>query len=500
MLTINPGAFFEALSSADFCQYALPVSSFFGYSVRSTDGHQASPEPSSEREGRRPLSMRKATASTEAGSLNSQVTSAAKITKSAEQQRIEQVIGPNNPEFVKDISEDPTLCAEFEDAIKVLPKDRTIPMPGMKKVSTAIITFIRETILGSGIDSESQRLYKELISELEQLEREGFPWNRSFILSYKAAHYISFFQKDFCLHLNEHKSKYLPHTTLGHLSRVQWSQALNEPDQFIHSLKKLWRGRHLIFSNSVQTNYKPLKKLEALLFPCIDEIGLVFFIKTWFYGVHPAGLFTDMPEILFDGDWGLCADFFEHDLMHSSGIEADQWKAIKLQFLLDIFKDNGLRNPLNDFDELKNIQLPDIKSLELVLGLGIHDMSLNLMNIKPEKDIKEFFTQGANCFAPDLQPLPSKYAKPNKRKIKDALKFLACLQETHFWDSLKTSISSYTLLQATTAFNLKENSSFTSTHTEGLLNRFFLEEINKQFRKIADNLYRKERENDTGTE
>ena len=52
-------------------------------------------------------------------------------------------------------------------------------------------------------------------------------------------------------------------------------------------------------------------------FPCTDVLDLPFFNRTNMLGLHPLGFITDAC-IRFDGADGLCADFFEHDILHGA--------------------------------------------------------------------------------------------------------------------------------------------------------------------------------------
>ena len=247
-------------------------------------------------------------------------------------------IAPENPDFIHDLQEHGDKIYTFlKKDIEIKPRLRTCPMPGMTTFVTRLVSFVNNNILTDAkVPEEDKGLYKKLTTDLQQLVNNNYPWNQSFTLAYKAAHFVSFYNKDKALHyvpvqkrsetdfqrrpyIEKHRSYYKETATLAGLALLPWQDALDNPSHFTTALNTLWHSYHLKFTNSSGTILEPLIKLQKpknFCFPCMDKLEIPFFNRTWMLGIHPVGFILE-PEILFDGAYGLCADFFEHDLLHT---------------------------------------------------------------------------------------------------------------------------------------------------------------------------------------
>ena len=246
-------------------------------------------------------------------------------------------IAPENPDFIHDLQEHgDKIYTILKKDIEIKPRLRTCPMPGMTTF-TRLVSFVNNNILTDAkVPEEDKGLYKKLTTDLQQLIKNNCPWNQSFILAYKAAHFVSFYNKDKALHyvpvqkrsetdfqrrpyIEKHRSYYKETATLAGLALLPWQDALDNPSHFTTALNTLWHSYHLKFTNSSGTILEPLIKLQEqknFCFPCMDKLDIPFFNRTWMLGIHPIGFILE-PETLFDGAYGLCADFFEHDLLHT---------------------------------------------------------------------------------------------------------------------------------------------------------------------------------------
>ena len=245
---------------------------------------------------------------------------------------------PENPDFIHDLQEHGDKIYTFlKKDIEIKPRLRTCPMPGMTTFVTRLVSFVNNNILTDAkVPEEDKGLYKELTTDLQRLVNNNYPWNQSFTLAYKAAHFVSFYNKDKARHyvpaqkrpetdfqqrpfIEKHRSYYKETATLAGLALLPWQDALDNPSHFTTELNILWHSYHLKFTNSSGTILEPLIKLQKpknFCFPCMDKLEIPFFNRTWMLGIHPVGFILE-PEILFDGAYGLCADFFEHDLLHT---------------------------------------------------------------------------------------------------------------------------------------------------------------------------------------
>ena len=245
---------------------------------------------------------------------------------------------PENPDFIHDLQEHGDKIYTFlKKDIEIKPRLRICPMPGMTTFVTRLASFVNNNILTDAkVPEEDKGLYKELTTDLQQLVKDNYPWNQSFTLAYKAAHFVSFYNKDKAPHyvpaqkrpetdfqqrpfIEKHRSYYKETATLAGLALLPWQDALDNPSHFTTELNTLWHSYHLKFTNSSDTILEPLIQLQEqknFCFPCMDKLEIPFFNRTWMLGIHPVGFILE-PEILFDGAYGLCADFFEHDLLHT---------------------------------------------------------------------------------------------------------------------------------------------------------------------------------------
>ena len=261
---------------------------------------------------------------------------------------VADMISPKNGQFVEDLQRNGhDIYLKLQDDIARKPKDRTVPMPGMEKVIHEINEFVAGTVLTTtSMTTGDKCIYQQLQSDLNQLKTNGCPWNQSFILTYKAAHLISFFNKDRAAHyhtpeqkepsddLKSPRSYYKKGATLAALNALPWQDALNAPENFLNQLRVLWHSFHLEI-HPYAKRHKPLDNMSNFSFHSADELNLAFFNRTWMLGIHPFGFFTT-AEIQFDGRYGLCADFMEHDILHSHGDTIINPKIyMQTQFFLD---------------------------------------------------------------------------------------------------------------------------------------------------------------------
>ncbi len=107
-------------------------------------------------------------------------------------------VAPENPDFIHDLQEHGDEIYTFlKQDITCKPAQRTCPMPGMEKLVNNVNGFIASQILTDPeVSGEDKFLYCKLVVDLQELANNKCPWDRSFTLAYKAAHFISFYNKD----------------------------------------------------------------------------------------------------------------------------------------------------------------------------------------------------------------------------------------------------------------------------------------------------------------
>ena len=233
---------------------------------------------------------------------------------------VDDWISPENRQFTEHLQRyGSQIRNALQEGMDTSPVDRKTPMPGMAKVKQCIEKLVREKILADQrVSREDQKRYQQLIDDFDALEQENYPWNQTFPLTFKAAHFVSFYYHD-KIDTSSHGSKYKAGATLEKLQALPWHDVLANPEGFVRALNPLWHSHHLRFDNG-STILEPLPELLSsgkFFFPCTDELDLLFFNRTTMLGLHPLGFITDAC-IRFDGADGLCADFFEHDILHGS--------------------------------------------------------------------------------------------------------------------------------------------------------------------------------------
>ncbi len=231
---------------------------------------------------------------------------------------VDDWVSAENEQVVTDLQENGGLMhAHLQNHVTEKPSKRTCPMPGMAKFIREVTGFINETVLkDTAVSEEETKLYSELVKNLSELKGRGYPWNESFYLMYKSAHFVSFYNRDKANHQKEHRSYYKDNATLESLNNLPWVDSLEAPAIFREALKYLWYSYHLEFKNKQGESLNRLESLNSFFFPCTDELDLPFFNLTWMLNIRPLGFIID-SEIKFDDFYGLCADFFEHDIFHA---------------------------------------------------------------------------------------------------------------------------------------------------------------------------------------
>ena len=226
-------------------------------------------------------------------------------------------VSPHNHQFIQHLqSHGDHIHQALSSAIATEPARRTAPMPGMAKLVSQVKAMVNNTILPEpSVTATEKVLYRQLLGELDKLAKNNYPWREAFTLAYKAAHFISFYHHK-RIDTTGHRSRYKPDASLEKLQKLPWLDALQNPSHFESELDKVWHSSHLRFNNGIEVLY-PLRQLKSFNFPCVDELDLAFFNRTLMLGIYPLGFFTN-PSIRFDGADGLCADFFEHDILHSA--------------------------------------------------------------------------------------------------------------------------------------------------------------------------------------
>ncbi len=254
-------------------------------------------------------------------------------------------------------------------------------------------------------------------------------------------------------YIKKHRSYYKQGATLAGLDNISWQSALENPTNFIAELDPLWHSHYLKFTNSSNTVLEPLKKLKSFCFPCMDELDLPFFNRTWMLGIHPVGFILE-PEILFDGAYGLCADFFEHDILHTGNSTPDNpahfLPAKILARALDsasiINRDHLTLDTLEySADGCQTFALCqdqlDIpkEALELLPFETVHERnngSLVLSSWDDYRDVtNHVFSDAKNSLRHVYCNLEQNYQKVSYIQVKRAALLLYCLNKKQFWDA-----------------------------------------------------------------
>ena len=375
---------------------------------------------------------------------------------------VADMISPKNGQFVEDLQRNGhDIYLKLQDDIARKPKDRTVPMPGMEKVIHEINEFVTETVLTTtSMTTGDKCIYQQLQSDLNQLKTNGCPWNQSFILTYKAAHLISFFNKDRAAHyhtpeqkepsdtLKSPRSYYKKGATLTALNALPWQDALNAPGNFRNHLREHWHAYHLEI-HPYAKRYKPLDNMSNFGFPCADELNFDFFNRTGMLGIHPFG-FSTAAEIQFDGRYGLCADFMEHDILHSHGdriINPDIY--VRTQFLLD------------SIESSQQVERKLINNRRPILIKGQIDfetktLQLLMFDIQHEKNAS-WVLGSFDCYIDYQKELENKWRNKSiyddqkergflsaylySRDLKKTAIFLYNLERSGFWTKSLTTIS-----------------------------------------------------------
>ena len=382
---------------------------------------------------------------------------------------------PENPDFIHDLQEHgDKIYTSLKKDIEIKPRLRTCPMPGMTTFVTRLVSFVNNNILTDAkVPEEDKGLYKKLTTDLQQLIKNNCPWNQSFILAYKAAHFVSFYNKDKALHyvpvqkrsetdfqrrpyIEKHRSYYKETATLAGLALLPWQDALDNPSHFTTELNILWHSYHLKFTNSSGTILEPLIKLQKpknFCFPCMDKLEIPFFNCTWMLGIHPFGFILE-PETLFDGAYGLCADFFEHDLLHTgtstpgnpahflpakilaqamdsaSIINRDHLTLDTLEHSTDGLQAFALCQNQLDFPK----EALELSSFEVVHEAG--NTSLVLSSWDNYRDITDnVFSAAKYRLRFVYGNLPPRYQAVTFAQVKQAALLLYSLNKKQFWDS-----------------------------------------------------------------
>ena len=375
---------------------------------------------------------------------------------------VADMISPKNGQFVEDLQRNGhDIYLKLQNDIARKPKDRTVPMPGMEKVIHEINEFVTETVLTTtSMTTGDKCIYQQLQSDLNQLKTNGCPWNQSFILTYKAAHLISFFNKDRAAHYHTPKQKepsdalksprsyYKKGATLKALNALPWQDALNAPENFLNQLRVLWHSFNLEIHPYAKKR-KPLDNMSNFGFPCADKLNFDFFNRTWMLGIHPFG-FSTAAEIQYDGLYGLCADFMEHDILHSYGdriINPDIY--VRTQFLLDSIESSQQveRKSINNRRPIliKGQIDFETKALQLLMFYIQHEKNVSWVlgpfyrYIDCQEQLEEKWRDTPIYNDQKERDLPS--ADPCLRDFKKTAIFMYNLERSGFWAKCLTTIS-----------------------------------------------------------
>lgn len=340
-------------------------------------------------------------------------------------------ISAKNPRFAENLKgHGPEMRTMLQESIATPPNQRTQPMPGVEKVCHQIRNFIQNTILtDQNVSDANKRLYKAHLKSLERLEKRGFPWKEAFTLTYKSTHMISFYHKD-KVDTSRHRSHYLPETTLEDLCDLPWGDSLENPISFREKLQKHWTAHHLKFPNSM----RPLDRLQAYCYTCSDELDLDYFNRTWMLGIFPLGFFTD-PEILFDGFYGFCADFFEHDILHCAYAKH---LSPKLWLPTKVLLDNQKRIFFNRSDDPQSSTLhTPSEAMELLLFEIHHERNENCTQLTEAELLekaKDVFNRNQTRLRGVYSNLDKRYHQVTLMEVEMAAEVLHLLNQKRFWD------------------------------------------------------------------
>ena len=235
--------------------------------------------------------------------------------------------------------------------------------------------------------------------------------------------------------------------TLQSLNALPWNDALNDPGNFREKLKPLWFSFHLE-GHRYCKKHNPLDHIR-FMFPCSDKLNLPFFNRTWMLGIHPLGCFTD-PEIEFDGAYGLWADFFEHDMLHSAG--SLRRSGLIKEYLL-------MRNLLDHIDnttqikrrysagQLQPLEVGQIDFPKEALHLFLLEMDheqnqaygMHYVVFKGFNVAHKAFANGELESRYDNLKTQTVYNKMNQHHVEQAAIFLHCLKQQAFWEMFEPS-------------------------------------------------------------
>ncbi len=373
-------------------------------------------------------------------------------------------VSPDNDEFTDHLQRNGDLIfRELSGELATSPVDRTRPMVGMGKLIKQVETLVTKTINSNPIVTDADKqVYIQLVQDLKAVAAKDCPWNEAFILAYKAAHLISFYHHHYYYHhqgvnTNTHRSWYKPNATLEQLNRLPWHDALANPSRFETELEKIWHSHHLKFP-TVNGELKPLGLLSKYCFPCLDELDLAFFNRTMMLGILPLGFFTE-ATIRFDGADGLCADFFEHDILHSAYIPKPAPELfVPANVLMDQAKD-GCQIICRIPDQKVRADYPAKiakEALELLMFEITHERNQSWTNTSPDffDKMVDNLLADPSCSSSKLRygydNLDERYTEIKKWQLQYAALLLQKLANSQFWQSESPEQAKRVLQQAMT--------------------------------------------------
>ena len=376
---------------------------------------------------------------------------------------IPDMISPDNDQFIQHLqSHGDQIQQALAKEMAIPAAQRTVPMPGMGKLVSRVKQLVSDTILpDSRLSASDKALYQQLIEDFKTLSEKNYPWNESFVLTYKAAHFISFYYSHFQQVCTAgHRSRYKPGATLESLQNLPWNDVLTNFDTFTTELDKVWDSFHLKFlARTGQTQ----QSLNRFCFPCGDELDLAYFIRTAMLGIFPLGFITG-PDIRFDGAYGRCADFFEHDMLHNGcSLDLDPKLYTPAGVLMDQARDGCWLHCRVDHQEavtagqqaLTRVKIPK-EALELLLFEITHERGRSWLETSPDfyrKMVNYLFEQPNH---PDsglrsvYDNLPPDYIKVRKWQVRCAALLLQRLASNRFWWSESQEQAKNRLEQAMT--------------------------------------------------
>ncbi len=377
---------------------------------------------------------------------------------------VKEWVSPDNDEFTDHLQVIGDLIfRELSGELATSPVDRTRPMVGMGKLIKQVETLVTKTINSNPIVTDSDKqVYIQLVQDLKAVAAKDCPWNEAFILAYKAAHLISFYHHHYYHHhqgvnTNTHRSWYKPNATLEQLNRLPWHDALANPSRFETELEKIWHSHHLKFP-VIRGELKPLGHLSKYCFPCLDELDLAFFNRTMMLGILPLGFFTE-ASIRFDGADGLCADFFEHDILHSAYIpEPAPELFVPANVLMDQAKD-GCQVICRLSDQKGTAVYPAKiakEALELLMFEITHEHNQSWTNTSPGffgRIVDSMFVglhHSSSKLTYGYNNLDERYTELKKWQLQCAALLLQELANSQFWQSESPEQAKSVLQQAMT--------------------------------------------------